>query len=143
MFTGRYTHAIDSKGRLTFPVEYRKLLEEGGFITQGFDQNLMVMSPASFERAAEGIRQRSITDPHARELRRRFFSNAERIQFDKVGRILLPQFLRDFAGLQSNALLIGMDTIIELWSPERYHAREQTMDPELDAQRFADIDLVI
>jgi MraZ protein len=143
MFIGRCSHSIDDKSRLTFPANFRKLLEEGGFITVGFDQNLIVLTTSAFEKAAESIRNRSITDPEARNLRRDFFGNAERFEFDKAGRILLPQFLRTFAGLDTTALFIGSDTYIELWSPERYSAFIANQNPEADTQRYREIDLVI
>ena len=92
MFLGRYDHTIDEKGRLTIPVRYRELLVEGAFVTQGFDRNLMVLTPSAFDQVYAYINQISMTDPDARQLKRLIFSSAERVEVDKVGRILIPQY---------------------------------------------------
>ena len=78
MFLGRYEHTIDEKGRLTIPARYRELLENGAYVTQGFDHNLIVLPAPSFEKMYEHVNQMSMTDPTARQLKRFIFSSAER-----------------------------------------------------------------
>ncbi len=144
MFLGRYEHAIDEKGRITIPVRYRELLEDGAFVCQGFDKNLMVLTAASFERISERVSQISLTDPSARQLRRLIFSSAERCEFDRAGRLLLPQFLRENACLQEEAILIGVGSYFEIWSPQLWaQQNEQLQNAETTAERFAGLDLPI
>ncbi len=142
MFLGQYEHAIDDKGRMTIPAKFRTLLEEGAYLTQGFDQNLMVLTTSSFEQLYQRINQMSITDPSARQLRRLFFSSATQVEFDRAGRILIPQFLRDFAHLQTSALVVGSGEFVEIWTPEAWaHQTSDLQNAELNAQRFASLDL--
>jgi MraZ protein len=144
MFLGHYEHTIDEKGRTTVPVRYRALLEEGAFITQGFEQNLIVLPTSAFDKIYQTLNQMSITDPNARQLRRLILAHADRIEFDRAGRILIPQFLRETANLQSEVIVVGMGGYFELWSPERWQAQnEKLQDPELTAQRFATLDLSV
>jgi MraZ protein len=96
MFLGQYQHAIDDKGRLTIPARFRELLEGGAFVTQGFDKNLMVMTESYFKLVYERLSSMSITDPGTRQLRRMILGNAYPVEVDKVGRVLLPQGLRQF-----------------------------------------------
>ena len=142
MFLGRYEHTIDDKGRLTIPVRYRELLAEGAFVTQGFDRNLMVLTPSSFDHVYNYINQISMTDPDARQLKRMVFSSAERVEVDKVGRILIPQFQRDFAKLQSQVILVGNGDFFEIWSPGEWARQNDVLqNAEANEHRFAAFNL--
>ena len=139
MFLGQIYHNLDDKGRLTVPSRYRDLLAPAGaYIMQGFDQNLIVLPSDNYEELFQRIRQMSITDPRARSLRRLFFSTADRVDVDKAGRILIPQFLRTYAGLECALVLVGMGDYFEIWSPEAWKVQyEQLQDPDLNSDRFA------
>lgn len=143
MFLGQYQHSIDNKGRLTIPARYRELLDaEGAYVTQGFDHNLMVLTVSQFNQWAERVRQMSVTDPRTRELKRLLYGGAERVEVDRAGRILIPQFLRTNVGLDGEAIVVGVGDYFEIWSPEKW--AEQLLrlqEAETDAQRFMDLDL--
>lgn len=120
-FTGRYDHTIDSKGRLTIPANYRPLLPDNqAVVTQGFDSNLMVMTVVAFESFSQQLTETSLTDPDARQLMRLIFSFAEAVNVDGAGRILIPQFLRQVAHLETTVVVIGMGSMFELWSPDSW-----------------------
>ena len=99
MFLGQYRHNLDNKGRLTVPARYREMLEGGAYITQGFDRNLMIWQSSAFEAISLRVGKMSITDPASRLLRRLIFSSGERVEVDRSGRVLIPQFLRQAADL--------------------------------------------
>lgn len=144
MFLGRYEHTIDEKGRITIPVRFRELLAYGAYVTQGFDHNLMVLPSPSFEKMYAHFDQMSMTDPTARQLRRYLFSNAAQVEFDRAGRMLLPQFLRDLAGLESAAILVGVGEYFEIWSPQLWAQQNELLqDTEANTQRFAALSLPI
>lgn len=132
MFTGRYQHAIDEKGRLTIPARYRELLADGAFITQGFDHNLMVMTSATFHAISQTTHSMSITDPRARLLKRLLYSSGERVDVDRAGRILIPQFLREATGMDSEVLVAGVGEYFEIWSLDRWAEQARQLD-DLDA----------
>jgi len=142
MFLGQYQHTLDNKGRLTIPARYRDLLDDGAYLTQGFDRNLMVMTVSAFEAVSRRINSMSITDSRARLLRRLLFSNGERVDVDKAGRILIPQFLRQSASLESDAIVVGGGDYFEIWSPG--HWAEQAVrlnDAEANADLFSIFDI--
>jgi MraZ protein len=143
MFLGRYQHSIDDKGRLTIPARFREFLaDEGAYITHGFDQNLIVYPSAIFDRIAQRVNRISMTDPSARLLRRLIFSNAEQVSVDKIGRILIPQFLREAGRLDSEAVIVGMGDHFEIWSPLLWTGQSTLMEEsEPTALRFIDLDL--
>ncbi|HZU86860.1 MAG TPA: division/cell wall cluster transcriptional repressor MraZ [Anaerolineaceae bacterium] len=145
MFLGRFDHSIDEKGRMTFPARFREDLgDQGAFLTRGFDQNLIVYTAANFTKISQRLNQLSLTDDNARVLRRLIFSNAVQVEFDKSGRILIPQFLRQAAGLESAAMVIGAGEYFEIWSPELWAGQDaQLQDPQLNAQRYAALNLTL
>ena len=142
MFLGRYQHTIDDKGRLIIPARYRELLDRGAFVTQGFERNLMVLTADSFDQLYANVNHMSLTDPSARDLRRFIFSSAERVEVDKVGRILLPQYLRELALLENEIILVGVGDYFEIWSPALWAQKnEKLQDLEANEKRFAVFDL--
>jgi MraZ protein len=143
MFLGRYQHSIDDKGRLTIPVRYREFLaDQGAFITQGFDHNLIVYPPEVFDRISQRVSRISMTDPNARNLRRLIFSSAEHVSVDKIGRILIPQFLREAGKFDGEVIIVGMGDHFELWSPELWTGQSALLqDNEPTALSFIDLDL--
>ena len=144
MFLGRFEHSIDDKGRLTIPALFRGLLDNGAFITQGLDPNLMVLTTPSFERLYEKVNELSMTDPAARQLKRLIFANAAPVTLDNNGRILIPQFLRQIANLNSAALVVGVGKHFEIWSPELWEMQTASLnDSAANAERFIDLDLPI
>jgi len=142
MFLGQFEHTIDEKGRLIIPARYRELLASSAYITRGFDRNLIALTGPHFQRIYQNVNSMSLTDSAARDLRRLIFSNAVAVEFDKAGRILIPQFLRDAAGLTGATLLIGMGEYFEVWSAENWQKQDLLLqDDETNAQRFSALDL--
>lgn len=138
MFLGRYEHTIDEKGRMTIPSRYRETLVGGAYITLGFDKNLMVLTAASFNAISEKISDTSVTDEDARSLKRWIFSNAEFVEVDKAGRILIPQWLRATVELDSTAVVVGAGDYFEIWTPEIWRKEEaKTQDVESTSKRFS------
>jgi MraZ protein len=142
MFLGQFQHNLDEKGRLMIPARFRELLAAGAFITQGFDRCLMVMTDVYFKQVYDRISAMNLADPMARLLRRLILSNAYPVEIDKVGRILLPQILRESILLDGEAILAGQGEYFEVWNPAEWNAQmAQLQDIETNNQRFATLDL--
>lgn len=143
-FIGRYLHNIDEKGRLTFPASYRDLLGERPFILNGFDANLLVMDANRFQLLYDRINAMNMADAKTRQLRRRIFSNASQIEFDKSGRFIIPQALREAAGINNATLIVGIGKDIEVWNPEAYQQLEEAGEgPASAAELVSNFDLTI
>lgn len=142
MFLGQFQHSLDEKGRLMIPARYRELLAAGAFITQGFDKCLMVMTDVYFQQVYDRINAMNLADPTARLLRRLILSNAYPVEVDKVGRILVPQNLRQGITLESDAIVAGQGEYFEVWTPVAWNEQmNQLQDIETNNQRFATLDL--
>ncbi len=144
MFLGQYEHTIDDKGRLTIPARFRDLLFEGAFITEGFDQNLMVLTSSAFMTISDRVNRMSMTDPTVRDLKRMMFGRANQAEIDKAGRMLIPVYLRERAELKANVVVVGMGDYFELWSSENWQIQNQPMpNSEANSRRFAAFDLSV
>ncbi len=142
MFLGQYEHTIDEKGRITIPSEYREVLGDSVYVTQGFDGNLQAFPTQLFEKLSDQVRSISFLSSNSRLLRRLLFASAKQIHFDSAGRILLPAFLRETANLAETALVIGMGEYFELWSPEGWQNQQVSLsDIDANEQRFSALDL--
>jgi MraZ protein len=121
MFLGEFSHTIDDKGRLTLPAKYRIDLGHGVVVTRGVDKCLFIFTAEEFHRLADQIGQLPMTQSEARELARHFFSGASDVELDKQGRILIPQNLRDYAGLDGEVIVAGINTRIEVWDGKAWN----------------------
>jgi len=142
MFLGQFQHNLDEKGRLMIPARFRELLAAGAFITQGFDKCLMVMTDVYFRQVYERINTMNLADPTARLLRRLILSNAYPVEVDKVGRILVPQNLRQVIMLDGEAIVAGQGEYFEVWTPAAWNEQmAELQNIETNNQRFATLDL--
>jgi MraZ protein len=140
VFLGRYSHNIDDKGRLAIPARFRDGLGSEVVITRGIDRCLSLYPLEAWQPLAEKVSALSISDPDARNFRRMFFAEAAYLDFDRQGRILVPPELRRYAGIEREAVIIGMNTYLEIWSPQRWDAQSDMMDQEASsiAERLAE-----
>jgi MraZ protein len=143
MFLGNFQHNLDDKGRLMIPARFRELLEGGAFITQGFDKCLMVLTEDYFKQVYERIEAMNLADPTARLLRRLILSNAYPVEVDKVGRILVPQNLRAFLGIENGELVVaGQGEYFEVWTPALWSEQmAELQNTEANNARFSTLDL--
>lgn len=143
MFMGEYTHAIDDKGRLTIPAKFREDLEKGAVITRGYEKYLLMYTSDTFNRLTHRAEALSPTNPENRALLRLTFSGASDGVPDKQGRILLPPFLREYAGLNGECVIVGVGQYIEVWSKDGWAEQLKIVnDPDTNAKRFAAMNLI-
>jgi MraZ protein len=139
MFLGRHAHTVDAKGRLAIPARFREELAAGVVLTRGIDRCLALYPMAAWEPLAAKVNQLPITDPDARTFRRMVFAEAVDLELDAQGRLLLPPELRQYAEIDRDAYVVGVNTSIEIWSPARWDAQSALMenDGAEIAQRLA------
>lgn len=118
MLIGEYLHAIDLKGRLNFPARLREDFGESFIITKGLDNCLFCYSENEWNKLEEKIAALPLSK--SRNLQRFLFAGAVVAEPDKQGRVLIPQNLRDYAGLQKDVMIIGASNRAEIWDRKRY-----------------------
>lgn len=120
MFMGEYNHTVDAKGRVIVPSKFREQLGDEFVVTKGLDGCLFVYENTEWKVLEEKLHTLPLTNANARKFSRFFLAGATSCEVDKQGRILLPQILRDFAGIEKEAVLVGVGSRIEIWSRERW-----------------------
>lgn len=135
MFMGEYSHAIDAKGRIILPADFRQELGVSFVITKGLDQCLFLYGQQAWEELAAKLRALPLAKPEARAIVRFFFSGARTLECDKQGRFLVPANLRNYAdiSLRQNVILAGADNRIEVWSKEQWLTYTSEVEPEVTA----------
>ena len=121
MFTGRYYHSIEAKGRLAIPQTFREELSSGGVITWGLDGCLFLFPASYWQKFSEKLGSLSLTNPNARNLTRLLVQSASDLDLDAQGRTLIPEYLRQQANLKKQVVVAGSLTRIEIWDRETYH----------------------
>ena len=122
MFLGEYEHSLDDKGRLAIPARFRAGLADGLYLTRGLDRCLVIWPPDAWRAMSDRLNGLSIWQAEARRLQRLFFSGAVNLVPDKLGRVVVPQYLREYAELADDAVVVGVHDRVEIWSKARWDA---------------------
>lgn len=126
--TGTYEHSIDAKGRLFSPAKLREELGVTFYLAMGVDECLAIYPQETWNRFTEKFASLPMSQSAAM---RPLFANASKCELDSQGRIVIPQKLRKYAGLEKDAVIIGVNDRAEIWSAETWNAREEEeMTPE-------------
>jgi MraZ protein len=127
MFTGRYYHNLESKGRLAIPQAFRQELALGGVITWGLDGCLFLFPESYWQKLSEKLASLSLTNPAARNLTRLLVQSAVELNLDSQGRTLIPEHLRDQVNLKKQVVVAGTLTRVEIWDRDAYHEHLDTI----------------
>ena len=136
MFMGEYQHTIDAKGRLIVPAKFREELGDVFVITKGLDNCLFVYPYFEWKIFEERLKKLPLTSGNARKFVRFFLAGAVECSVDKQGRILIPNNLRTYSGLEKDVILIGVSNRVEIWSKENWEAYNN--DEDFDANVLAE-----
>lgn len=120
MFTGEYRHTVDEKGRLAVPSKFRSQLETGAVVSRWMDECLAIHTRRGWDDLAAKVAQLPISDTGARLFQRYVFAGAFEADLDRQGRVVIPAYLREFAGLAGDAVVVGSRDHAEIWAPERW-----------------------
>ncbi len=124
MFYGEYEHSMDRKGRLIIPSKFREVFKENYverfFVTRGLDTCLFVFAEDEWKKQESRFRTLSFTNREARQFNRIYFSGACEVTCDRQGRILVPQYLKDFAKIKNDAIVVGVSNRMEIWAKDQW-----------------------
>ena len=124
MFYGEFEHSIDRKGRLILPAKFRQTAKnqfvERFFVTRGLDKCLFMFSEEEWRSQENKFKTMSFTKQQSRTFNRLLFSGALEVDPDKQGRILLPQYLKDFAEIKKDVVIVGVSNRIEIWAKDTW-----------------------
>ena len=137
MFTGEYRHSVDAKGRVAVPARFRAQLAGGAFVSRWIDGCLAIFPRDAWDGLAAKVAGLPISDQGARTFSRFVFSGAFEVESDRQGRIVVPANLREWAGLETEAVVVGSRDHVELWEPGRWAAYSEAMtSPDVLAEHL-------
>lgn len=122
MLIGQYEHTIDAKKRLALPSKFRGELGDKVIITKGVENCLIVYTEKEFLIISEKLSNLTLTQPEARSFTRTMLAGAMEVTLDKLGRVLVPDYLKKYAGLNKNVVICGLSNRLEIWDLENWDA---------------------
>ncbi len=146
MFYGEYEHTIDRKGRIIVPSKFREVFKEHFvekfYITRGLDKCLFVFTEEEWRLQEGKFKSMSFTKAQARQFNRLYFSGAIDVTCDKQGRVLIPQYLKDYAGIKRDVFIVGVSNRIEIWAKDEWKKYYETAMPSFEktAENLLDLE---
>lgn len=129
LFLGEYDHNLDERGRVTLPRKIRSEFEEETIIlSRGFDTCIFGFDKREWETQATRQLETSITDNEGRRIRRYLFAGAEKVEIDKLGRVILPALLKEYADIKDEVVIVGAGDHFEIWSKHIWEAYAKTLE---------------
>jgi len=132
MLIGEYKHTIDAKKRLSIPSKFRKELGEGAVITRGLDNCLFVFPSESWQKLAEKLGNMPLVQQDSRSFARLLLSGAMEVDFDSLGRILIPEYLKGYAKLNKSAVVAGLYNRLEIWDEKKWDRYKSDLEKNSD-----------
>lgn len=140
--TGEYRHALDDRGRIAVPARFRARLAEGATLTRWLDACLAVFPREAWDELADKLRGLPLTSAKAREFGRFMSSGAVEVELDRQGRLLVPGYLRTYAGLEpGEVIVVGALNRLEIWAPSAWQPYRSRIEdaPEALAEQLQDL----
>lgn len=141
MLIGEYKHTIDAKKRLAIPAKLRKEIGRGAVLTRGLDNSLALYPAKEWQKMVEKLNQLPTGKLDARGFNRIILAGAVPVEIDSLGRILVPDYLKDYAGLKKNVVIAGIYNRLEIWDAEKWEIYKKRMEAEVGnmAERLGEL----
>lgn len=141
MLIGEYTHTIDAKKRLAIPSKLRRELGAKAVITRGLDSCLFIFPFKEWQKLVEKLSALPFGDKNSRSFKRLILAGASEVSLDALGRILVPDYLKNYAQLKKNVVIAGVDERLEIWDKTRWEMFKQQSEKEVDniAERLGEL----
>lgn len=132
MFIGEYSHSIDPKKRLALPSKFRKELGSKVVITRGLDKCLFIYPLKTWNEIAEKLGTLPMGESGTRSFVRLMLAGATDVDVDSQGRVLLPEYLKEYAGMDRNVTVAGLFNRLEIWDEEKWRTYRTSAEENTD-----------
>ncbi|KKQ27311.1 MAG: Protein MraZ [Candidatus Magasanikbacteria bacterium GW2011_GWC2_37_14] len=141
MFIGEYSHNLDEKGRLAVPKKFRLDLAKGAIVTKGLDNCLFLYTKSEWQKLAEKLANLPFAQANTRAFARLMLAGAMDVEIDKQGRVMLPEYLRIFAGFKKEVIVAGLYSRLELWDSGKWNVYKKKTETESNkiAEQMAEL----
>lgn len=143
MLIGEYNHTLDTKKRLAVPAKMRKELGEKSILTKGLNNCLSLYPLSQWQKLTEKLGQLPVGQADTRAFLRTMFAGAVEVELDQLGRILVPEYLKNYAGLKQRAVIVGLNDRLEIWDSERWenYKKEVEKNTDMIAEKLGELGL--
>jgi len=143
MLIGEYQHSIDNKKRLAVPAKLRKEIGEKAVLTRGLNNCLALYPLGEWQKLTDKLGQLPMGQGDSRGFSRIMFAGAVEVEMDQLGRILMPDYLKNYAGLKQKVVIAGVNNRLEIWDEERWESYKQEMEKNTDiiAEKLGELGL--
>jgi len=144
MLIGEYTHTIDPKKRLSLPAKFRKELGKKIVLTRGLDNCIFIYSTSDWQNISKKLSELSMGQADSRGFNRFMLAGATEVEIDGAGRVLIPDFLKDFANLKTKIVLVGVHNRVEIWNDKTWSEYKNRIEKQADAfaEKLGDIGMI-
>lgn len=141
MLIGEFQHTLDSKKRVALPAKFRKEIGKKAVITRGLDKCLFLYPIDEWAKVAENLSQLPTGQASTRSFVRLFLAGARDVEIDSLGRILIPDYLKDYASLGQNVVIIGVHKRLEIWNQDNWEEYKKKIEGESEvlAEKLGEI----
>lgn len=140
MLIGQYDSKVGEKHQASLPKKFREALGEKLIVTKGFEHCLIIVSEENWKTLLEGTEGKPFTNKNTRELQRFLLGNATAVELDSKGRFVLPEYLRRFAGIETEIVFAGIQRFVEVWDKDKWEEHQERLSNEIGdiAQRLGE-----
>ena len=141
MFIGEFSHSVDIKGRVAVPAKFRRQISSGAIVTRGLDTCLFIFTKKDWEELAGKLINLPLAQANSRAFVRLMRSGATDVKLDSQGRVLVPDYLRKYAGIKKAVKVIGVYNRMEIWDDKKWEAYKEKTESASDeiAEKMSDL----
>lgn len=143
MFIGEYKYSLDNKNRLAIPSKFRKMFKDGVVITKGLDNCLFVYTDKEWKKLVDKLAALPISQAKSRAFSRMMLAGAMDVRLDGQGRVILPDYLKSFAGLGRKVILAGLYNRLEVWDEKMWSKYQRSSEKDTNEISEGLVDLGI
>lgn len=132
MFIGEYQHIIDTKKRIAVPSRFREFFNGRAVVTRGLDNCLFLYTLEEWNKLAEKLNQLPVGQSSTRSFVRLMLAGASEVEMDKQGRVLVPDYLKSYAGLEKNVVITGLYNRLEIWDESKWNSYKSGAEKNTD-----------
>lgn len=144
MLVGEHKHIIDPKKRLSIPAKFRKEIGDKAVLTRGLDYCLFLFPMKEWEQLAEKLGKLPIGQQDTRDFNRLMLAGASEVEIDQLGRILVPDFLKQYAGLEKSVIVAGLYNRLEIWDDKKWNSYKENLEKNSDriAEKLGELGVI-
>lgn len=141
MLIGEYIHSVDEKNRISLPIKFRKEMGKNVVLAPGLDASVFIFTTKEWEKISSRLAEASMVQTDILRFNRFMFGGATEVDVDAQGRVLIPDFLKDRAGIKAKAAVVGVQNRIELWNDKKWSDYKKGVELEADglAQKLGSV----